>query len=282
MAHADYGQLRNLVSLLDYENIDIYIHINKRSHNWDKNVLNNAAIRSKIFFVDRVNIYYCDYSQVNAQKKLLEAATKNGYDYYHLISGSDLPLHPISEIIRFFDMNKGWEFVGIAKNYDSRLAGIKAFFSNTIRTSSGVKQRIAIRLSKLFKNAQLFLGINLSKAYDGKPYKGSDWWSISHEAAIYVLGKEPEFKKYFIHCYCPSELFIQTILGNSAYKEKFFHQGNERISSLREIDWHRGNPYVWRKTDYEQLIKSPCMFARKFNPQIDMEIINLISKHVKQ
>lgn len=280
MAHADYNQLRSLVEVLDNPAIDIFIHINRRSVDWNEDILNGVTSFSKIHFVPRVSIYYCDYSQVMAQISLLKSAIKIEYDYYHIISGTDLLLHPISDFLDFFEQNKGLEFIGLTADYDKRLAGIKAFFSNSIRTSKGLKRKILLKLSSVYKNIQLKCGINLSEGFDGIPFKGCDWWSITHSAAVYLLDKEPMFKKYFKHCYCPSELFAQTILCNSPFAQKLFNPNDERLGSLREIDWTRGQPYIWRIEDYEQLISSPCMFARKFSPHVDKEIIEQIIDHI--
>lgn len=54
------------------------------------------------------------------------------------------------------------------------------------------------------------------------------------------------------------------------------------VTSARLIDWSRGNPYVWRLTDYEELIHSDRMFARKFNWDTDKEIILKIAEHVAE
>ena len=45
---------------------------------------------------------------------------------------------------------------------------------------------------------------------------------------------------------------------------------------MRYIDWNRGNPYIWRNKDYDELINSEYLFARKFDYNKDKEIINRI------
>lgn len=49
---------------------------------------------------------------------------------------------------------------------------------------------------------------------------------------------------------------------------------------MREIDWNRGNPYVFRTEDFEILMNSPCMFARKFDEKTDREIIERIYEKI--
>lgn len=281
MAHTDFGQLRRLVKALDHEDVDIFIHVNRRSFDWNPDVLNGATTHSKVFFVDRVNVYYCDYSQVEAQKSLLKTAVKYGFDYYHLISGADLPIHPMDTILDFFENNAGHEFVGFDKGYNIRHAGYRFFFTNAIRTSKGMKQKLLMYIQQSLLNLQKGIGVNYAKGFKGEVKKGCDWWSVSHKAALWVLDHEPEFKNNFRHTYCPSELLMQTILYNSPFRERLFDPEDQNRGSLREIDWTRGQPYVWRKDDYAQLIASSCMFARKFDPKNHNNIIDLIIEHIQ-
>ena len=50
-------------------------------------------------------------SQIKAEIILLEEALKSNSDYYHLISGFDLPLHDMDYIDDFFIKHKGKEFI---------------------------------------------------------------------------------------------------------------------------------------------------------------------------
>lgn len=283
MAHANYDMIRNIISLYDHKLIDFYIHINKLSNDWNERFIEGSSTKSKVYCVPRVPITYCNYSQVEANIMLLSHAVKEQYDYYHIISGADLPLHNVDYFINFFTENKGKEFVGFQNEYNSEYAGFRFYLNNTIRTTNGIKRVIAIRLHKLLIKLQSILKINHAKGYVGQPKKGFDWWSITHEAAIEILNKEPEFRKFFKYTYCPSELLAQTILYNSNLsKNNIYNIENPVVGSLREIDWHRGQPYVWRVEDYEYLKNSRSLFARKFDSNIDSEIIKLISNHIRQ
>ena len=48
---------------------------------------------------------------------------------------------------------------------------------------------------------------------------------------------------------------------------------------MRLIDWRRGNPYVWRDEDYDELIHSDRIFARKFSSKY-MGIVRMITDAV--
>ncbi|NLV29722.1 MAG: hypothetical protein GXY47_01095, partial [Acidobacteria bacterium] len=47
---------------------------------------------------------------------------------------------------------------------------------------------------------------------------------------------------------------------------------------LRLIDWgrmeNRMSPRVWRREDFDILASSDCLFARKFDPQVDAAVID--------
>ena len=51
---------------------------------------------------------------------------------------------------------------------------------------------------------------------------------------------------------------------------------------MRHIDWKRGKPYIFRNDDFDELISSNCMFARKFDEKIDNEIIEKIFDYLME
>ena len=118
------------------------------------------------------------------------------------------------------------------------------------------------------------LKINRVANYPFKVYKGSNWFSINHELARYVLSRKKEIKKRFKNSKCADELFLQTISKNSPFKH------NIVPSNLREIDWIRGAPYTYWKADYSMLLASDKLFARKFSTETDSEIIEMIFSHI--
>lgn len=283
MAHADWPMLVRIASLIDHSDIDIVLHINARSSDWDKSLLDGVCKYSRIFHAERVEVSYCNYSQVRAMVSLLECARMHGpYDYYHLISGADLPIHEMPVFLDFFDKNRGKEFVGFSSEYDLDYARRGHYFSNAIRMNRGIVRKSLYRLNKYIIGIQKILGIDYTSGFCGEIKKGSDWWSITDVAAEWLLSHEHEFVKYFKRAYCPSELFAQTLLWNSPLCCNLYNISDENLGSLREIDWTRGRPYIWRKSDYHTLVDSPCLFARKFDSRTDNEIIELISNHVRQ
>lgn len=112
--------------------------------------------------------------------------------------------------------------------------------------------------------------------------KGPNWFSITHGFACYVLKQEAWIKKTFLYSRSGDEVFLQTLINNSPYKKNLYQNGFTRKTNacLRKIDWNRGKPYIWRSEDYEELMESGCLFARKFDFQVDKEIVDKIEQTI--
>lgn len=61
-------------------------------------------------------------------------------------------------------------------------------------------------------------------------------------------------------------------------QEKLEHLNNYILSTRRYIDWKRGKPYVFKKEDFNDLINSEALFTRKFDLNVDREIVDMIFK----
>ena len=77
-------------------------------------------------------------------------------------------------------------------------------------------------------------------------------------------------------------MFVQTIVASSSYSNNIasynYCDNYENICYC--IDWTRGNPYVFRNADFETLINSNQLFARKFSWKLDAHIIERLSEHI--
>lgn len=69
-------------------------------------------------------------------------------------------------------------------------------------------------------------------------------------------------------------------MANSSFKNRVYKKDMYE-SCVRNIDWKRGTPYTWKIEDYEFLMNSDRMFARKFSSDVDKDIIDRIHKRLK-
>lgn len=276
IAHHQFELLKKLIMLLDDKRNDIYIHVDKNAKNFDKDLLYQAAEFSKIYFVKRVKIAWGGYSQIKCELELLKSAVKGNYQYYHLISGVDLPIKTNDEIHAFFDENNGSEFI----HFDSEEVDKSVFDRLNIYhfLQEHRKNRILNKLEDKFLYIQRRLKINRLKKEDLLIQKGANWFSITDKLAKYVVSRERQIQSLFRYSICCDEVFLQTLIVNSDYEQNLYikEKNDNYIGCMRYIDWKRGNPYVFKKDDYDKLIDSPYLFARKFDLDIDSDIVQKI------
>lgn len=276
IAHNQFDLLEKLVKSLDDKRNDIYIHIDKKVKIFDFERIKNAVKYSSVYFTNtRYSIKWASFDMVKAEYALLEKVFENGkrYDYVHLLSGVDLPVKSNDYIHSFFDKNSGKEFVHFThkKLNSHEIDRVKAYHFAMGRRNY-FNRLITYFESKLAN----ILKINRIKNLEVQ--KGSQWFSITGEFAEYILAQKDFVSKQFKHTFIPDEFFVQTLLINSKFKNNLYMNefDDNHEACVRLIDWKRGNPYVWRTEDFEEIKNSPCIFARKFDLNTDKEIVEKI------
>lgn len=279
MCHNNFELLKKLLLLLDDERNDIYLHIDKKAINFDINSIPAIVKRAQLTITERVKANWGGYSLIKVELMLLEQAVKKEHIYYHLLSGVDLPLKTQDEIYKFFEENVGKEFITIddstetGGNFFDRI-GQYHFFQDYIGRTEGYKSILLEFFESKLINIQKFLHINRKIS---PIYKDPNWFSITHDFAVFLLSKEKEIKKKFGFGLCADELFLQTIIMDSPFKDKIAND------CLRYTDWERGKPYTFTIEDYELLRSCGKLFARKFDydsePEIVDQIFNTLQLH---
>ncbi len=266
MAHNDFSILKKILKVLDDDESDFYIHIDKKSDFQNKSEFELYLKKSKIYFIDSMDITWGGRSQIDLEIALLKKSTEKEYGYYHLLSGVDFPLKRPCEINEYFTSNYGVNYIDFDsedKDYSDRVKYYH-FFQNRI----GKNRSFLMYVQKVLLFIQKVIKVNRLKDKNLKIYKGANWFSITYDLASYVVENFYKFDKMFDFSICADEVFLQTIAMASPYRDTI------NKNCLREIDWRRGRPYIFRKNDFDELIKSQNFFARKFSTQIDGEIID--------
>ncbi len=301
IAHNNFQQLEFLLSLLDDEKNDIFLLIDKKSEISASVLksLNESCNKSIFTLVERVKINWGGYSQIKAELILLKAAVHNNYSYYHLISGSDLPLFSQDYIHEFFDKNPNKIFLSMVndeikernnvvgrikyKHYFNEIYG--NFRGNYVGKLISKCDQLSIRLQQLLKKEDV-----LKKK--GIKYVGysSQWFSIDNETAKMIVDKSKYIESVFKKSFLSDEVFLPTMifkenLDYKLYTKHTLHDiPNELQGNLRYINWWEssltdGSPYVWQDGDEEQLAYAADLghlFARKFDLKKSPALKNFI------
>lgn len=282
-AHCNKEQLKILLDCLDYEKNDIYLHIDLRSKELKDIEKEVNLSKSSLYMVKSVKVRWGGYSQIQAELNLLEAAYQKGeYCRYHLISGVDLPIKTQKEIHDFFDKdNKEYVQFDYKDNQEEIIKRMGKY--HFLRDHINRNNHILNTIEKINLIIQNIFKINRCKKIKMKLKKGGNWFSITSDAVKYILENKEWIAKHFKNTKCCDEVFLQTLIYNSDFKKNLFYDSYEnRNTSLRYIDWKRGNPYIFRIDDFDNLISSHYMFARKFDENIDNNIIIKIHDYLKE
>lgn len=261
LAHHEFDLLRTLIRCLDDPRNDIYVHIDRKAGALPELHAERSALR---ILGRRIDVRWGDYSVVEAEFALFEAARKNGpYAYYHLLSGADLPLKRQDDIHRFFEANAGMEFIGytLTEMTPELVRKVQRWhlFPKDFRNRSQVKRIVRA----LWIRCQELAGWKRNRQIDFK--KGSQWVSVTEAMADRFLAQRDWARKVFRNTFCADEIVFQTLCWNSPLRSRLYDTRDDGRGCMRAIGWRDHVLIDWSAGDYETLAASPALFARKFN-----------------
>lgn len=201
MCHDNFQTLFRCLSLLDDARNDIYIHVDLKSKDFPYGQIDKVISQTQISFVKRHRVTWGGFSMIEAELELLKEATKKEHAFYHLLSGTSMPLRTQDEIYAFFENND--------KNYIyvSKKLMAKKFFLDRVRyyhffsEIAGKENKYFYRMLRFFDHVSMLLQKLLHIDRIRKTmvdFKGgSQWFSITHDLAKYVVSNEKYIKKHF-------------------------------------------------------------------------------------
>lgn len=210
MAHDNEKQLRLLLNSLDYHENDIYLHIDKKS---DLKKLAFDVKNARIFVYHCFSVYWGDISQTKCQFFLLNEAKKEYHDYYHLLSGHDLPIKPHLAIMAFFKQNYGKQFIHFESDEFCMKDACRYyhFLAPLIsRCNSNRLNFFLYRLENALIKIQRVLNVKRSL------FCGANWYSITHDFAEDFCSKQNELLKKVKWTISSDEYVIQTFYKTMA------------------------------------------------------------------
>lgn len=278
-AHKNPVHLQRLVRRLSTERSIFYIHIDRRV---DIQPFRRRLeeFDSEITYIKREKSYWASYGQTKAIMNGINQLVEDGmdYDYAVLLSGQDYPIQTNKEIESFFNKHNGISFVhlhdGIRPQdslYHFKLLGRSIHFPAHQR-GKGKTNTVFYMVGRIVSPFVKPRKYN----YDIKMYWGYTWWCLTKEAVEYIysfLKRRTDILKYFKYQLGSDEELFHTILYNSDMTDRI------QPRCLIWQDWERPKkaPYIFKKEDYDFIAGlSDHLFARKFDMDIDSEILDMI------
>jgi hypothetical protein len=204
-------------------------------------------------------------------------AWDRSFDRFCLLSGSDFPIRSNRQILSELDSDR--EYIRIDRKLDPREDG-------------GYHRKVSYYWFADDPESHLraVSGRIKRKPYDDLVlYHGSQWWALTRDCVAYVLGfvsAQKEYCSYLQHTFAPDEICFHSILKQSPFASRISHDF-EKVPNHTEyalsnehgchyLDWNSPSPAlpkVLELEDFDKLVRSKCLFARKFDEQRSRELI---------
>lgn len=302
IAHKNPEQFIRLLKQLDTADSLFFIHVDKKSDITSFKKAEEVIGANKITWLKRRSIAWGGFNLVNitldGMRKILDI--QQPISHVSLLSGMDYPLQPISSYHNFLlsnpekDYLKWSEMSADGPNSDIlerilyhhiifpkfRLAYPPVSYINyKVRNKQGFWWQVLKNITSVLPKQK-----HLPRQYiNGQiPYKGSQWWTLSINTVkniMQFLMQDKQHTRYFKYTLIADEFFFQSLMMNNPINSR----DNMVNDNLRFIEWDiytTGHPNTFGVKDYDKLVASNAFFARKFDDNIDSEILTLIDKNL--
>jgi hypothetical protein len=275
LAHDPSGlhQLERFINRLYHDDAVFYIHVDLKT---DISLfVDQFKLYSKVKFIsNRVNVKWAGYSMIEAElnsfQEIVEAVPD--FDYLNLLSAYSYPIKPIQEFHDFLANNLGKAFMDcldVNTEWTEAIARVEQY--HLVNFNFPGKYFLENLINKLLPKRK----VPFNMIVKGR----SQWFTISRKHIEYVLNElktKKTIEKFFKLTWGPDELLFQTLLFNSPFQHDIIN------NNLRYIDWSekRKNPKTFVSADFDRIMQSNQFFARKFDSNIDSNILDLIDQRI--
>ncbi len=236
------------------------------------------------YILESKNVVWGGYSMIQAElsgiKYLLDINAE--WDFFINLSGQDFPLKSQDFIRDFLGKNKGNNFIKIANQATNRPETMNRIENYFVETDTG------------------FSGVPYKRAYlkNVISYIGGQWMILTRECCEFICnsGEVKKFEDYYLHTLIPDESFFQTVMMNTSFNGKIINDDKRAIiwipdigiklrsKTLTESDTKsliasgkiKLRPKTFTTQDISFLLASNALFARKFDENMDSNILDII------
>jgi alr4323 protein len=297
LAHKNPLQLSRMIERLDDGASKFFIHLDAKTPIEPfAACLEGGHIR---FIEPRERCVWGDFSIVRATIHLMEAACKE-QGVFILMSGQDYPIQSQGYINDFLESNKGFDFIEIKpleekwkpkmvkdklEHYHilhSEERGHSNCYAPFAHCSVFQKLRTLTHLLKgrlSQKNFKLLCSLPKRVAPFERQYAGSQFWAFSERTFYAVLHYIREHKaaleEYYKYTSSPDEIYFHSVLMDLVAKDSTI----KLKDPITYVNYFRKNN-VFITEDFDKLTSAKGkLFARKFDTDIDIEILNKLDSY---
>jgi hypothetical protein len=280
LAHKCPDQLARLIARLNDGNSSFYIHIDRKA---DLPAFSLLPENERIIKIKRIRTRWAGYSLVQATLNALKQIRDSGrpVERVILLSGQDYPIKNNRYIDAYLETSPYKVFLEHTAIPDHKRWTPRGGLYRLDKYYMGSKGHQYLT-AKALNFLSLFL-VSLQRRLPGDltAYAGSQWWILDTRAVEYILKyvrDNPGYSRFHRYTFAPDELFFHMILLNANDERLSESIRNDDLRFMIWKDTNNAHPDILKKTDLPKILDSDALFARKFDPESDPEILNLIDR----
>ncbi len=311
MCHKNISQVKRLISKCITANSRVVLHIDK-FYELDEEEYEKLNGIPGLYLVDnRYHGILDDRSLVDIAMTMVDKAKEVEkkenihFEYYLLLSGQDYLTKPVEYIENELKQMYPTPLIDCTPYDKSNWLYYKFYSNNKVRKyNKWINEKFPPRslTRKAFRVSQILLRriyqvchkVDYYKARDNgiDIYGGSAWWILPDVVIQYIqeeYNANTRSVQVILDSGTPEEVFFQTMVMRSPLKNIVTINSKDAVEQNCKT-WayffdknkpFKGHPYIFTKQEYEKLINKDCWIARKFDTQVDEEILDSLDNYTK-
>lgn len=269
------GQVVRLIQRLNAPGASFFVHVDKKApRNVSSEIFGSLAHMPNVHRLKQHSCYWGGFGHVAATLEgiKLVLARPVEFDYAILLTGQDYPIKSPLNIAQHLQANSGRSFL---EHHPLPSAEWENQGMDRVRAWHVYARGRHLRFPP--RNFPL-LARPLPRRWN--LFGGSSYWCLPRACVEHIwnyVRDHPDFVRYFMYVDVPDELFFQTLVMNSPFRDTVVDD------NLRYIDWKDQNaasPAVLTMADYPSLTTSAKFFARKFDVTVCPEVLDHIDNDI--
>ena len=281
MAHKNMAQLSRLIAYFTHD-CDVFVNIDKKSE-VSANEIDELGSMPQVRAIYRCSVNWGGFSILRTEMFMLREALKHSdAGYFHLISGQDYPVKPLSQFLDFFEQRNGEEFLQYVELPSPRWEGgtfsrFQYYYPYDWTQKGKDARRWVLKIVEFQKRHRLKHRI---PDYFDHLYGNSQWFSLSREACdklVQFTQDHPSHYRRMWMTFAPEESYTATVLMNLMPKDRFSRW------NYRFIRWKRengNNPANLDASHFHFLLERNFLFARKMELPCSQNLMRLIDRYL--
>lgn len=285
MIHKNLEQVKRFFgSIYDAENFYLF-HVDQKSgQDFFQSVGEFLREFPNVRLMPSQNCRWGGYSMVDIELKAIRQLLgwSGDWQFFINVSGQDFPLKTQTEIKSFLAAHEENNFLTV---FDSEfienwcnpypLFRPRATNKNFLNARSRI-ERVFLELPGVSR--LLYVPLVKRPFINGVEwFAGWQWMLLNRRFCEYLFDRAEldKYVKFFKNTFIPDEGFFQTVIMNSPHRETVVNDF-KRTVTMQDA----GGVKIFRTADFDYLMSSDNFFARKFDADVDNQIIERLEREL--